>query len=82
MNSLNIPLNSRYHYEEIPQIERDFLKSSQVRDFQEINMKLQISEDSELGGHKFGEFTVCTSLAIFSFEPPLKTLTAMSIPCN
>ena len=27
-----------------------FFKSSQIRDFQEINMKPQISEDSELGG--------------------------------
>ena len=35
-----------------------FFKSSQIRDFQEINMKPQISEDSELGGHKLGGFTI------------------------
>ena len=28
-----------------------FKKSLQFRDIQEINMKLQISQDSELGGH-------------------------------
>ena len=46
-NSLNIPLNSQYHYQQIPQIERIFFKSAQIRDFQEINMKPQISDDSE-----------------------------------
>ena len=36
----------KYH-----EVRRIFLKqTSQIRDFQEINMKPQISEDSELGG--------------------------------
>ena len=32
--------------------------SLHIRNFQEINMKLQISEDSELGDFKLGGFTV------------------------
>ena len=37
-----------------------FFKSSRIRDFQEINMKLQISEDSELEGPESRGFTVYT----------------------
>ena len=38
-----------------------FFKSSRIRNFQEIlNMKLQISEDSELGSRELGGFTVGT----------------------
>ena len=59
MNSLNIPFNSQYHYYEIPSEFRwIFLKTLQIRDFQEINMKPKISKDSELGGRKLGGFTV------------------------
>ena len=56
MNSLlNIPLNSWYNcFQETPRIERDFFKSSQIRDFLEIIMKLQVSMDSELGGRELG----------------------------
>ena len=62
MNLLNIPLNSRYHlgirkYYELRGI---FLKSSRIRDFQERNMKPQISKDSALGRYELEGFTVCT----------------------
>ena len=40
-----------------------FFKSSQIRDFQEINIKLQISEDSELGG-----FTVVQIIQLSNLE--------------
>ena len=33
------------------------MKSSRIRDFQEINTKPQISEDSKLGGRELGGFT-------------------------
>ena len=39
-------------------IEWDFFKSLQIRDFQEINMKAKISEDSELGGRELEGFTL------------------------
>ena len=35
-----------------------FIKSSQIRDFQETRKKPQISEDSELGGCELGDNTV------------------------